>query len=138
MKLLTPKEVLQALIDGKDIEYRFTEHADWIPVDKFKTTINILTGSETYFRLKPDVVVIGDVSFPKPVTEKLSWQTVYYYPSLEREELCNTGMWGNSGFDHILLQRSLIHLTEEDAVEHAKALIKLSGGIPNQGTIFGC
>lgn len=138
MKLLTPQEVLQALERNESVEVKLIKSSQWELLDKHSRTISLLVNSGASFRLVPEMITIGNISFPKPVTEKLPWQTVYYYPSLEREELCNADMWGNSGFDHTLLQRGLIHLTEEDAVEHAKALIKLSGGIPNQGTIFGC
>lgn len=95
MKLLTPEEVLQAIKDGKQVELNLANiTSEWEILELSNFTLENLIDKYYIFCLKPNMITIGDVSFPKSITEKLPWQTVYYYPSLEREELYNADMWG--------------------------------------------
>lgn len=47
-------------------------------------------------------------------------------PTIDR--LCFWSEWDNVKLDEQRLERGVVHLTEENAIAHAKALIKLSGG----------
>lgn len=70
----------------------------------------------------------GDVSFPKPVNEPPKRGETYYYPNIIRTSLAGCNEWLGDEVDLKLFESNMVHLTEENAIEHAKALIKLSGG----------
>lgn len=136
-ELLTPHEALQALIDGKDVEYRQVDRigsAKWEDLNDSES-IYALTDTEKYeLRLKPkpqEMVTIGDTSFPKPCMDELKDGQIYYIADLGDlrlySEFTYNGDYGDS-VDRRLLKRGLVHLTKENAIAHAKALIKLRGG----------
>lgn len=127
MKLLTPEEVLQAIKDGKKVEYLYGKEDEWYELKDFDFTVENLLDSYYSFRLAQEMITIGDVSFPKPLTDKPSINTKYYYPS-SYFHLFDNGFWNNTELDCHRLKLGMLHLTKENAIAHAKALIKLSGG----------
>lgn len=128
MKLLTPEEVLQAIKDGKPVEVKFGEHYEWKLVDRFRMNIDELLDPEHSFRSPQEVITIGDVSFPKPETQAPDLGVRYYIVDLTECKLINSFAWLNSELDYHYLNIGNLHLSEENAIAHAKALIKLSGG----------
>lgn len=128
METLTPVEVIQALKNGKEVEVKFGEHYEWRTVLPHQMLLEELIDPEHQFRLMEERITIGDVNFPKPIAEELPEETIYYYPSIECNDLFNTDVWRSLPMDYRLLQRGLIHLDVRDAIAHAKALIKISGG----------
>ncbi|SPL72016.1 hypothetical protein [Acinetobacter stercoris] len=80
------------------------------------------------FQIKPRIVKIGDIEVAEPIKEPLSKGQQYFVPSLLTEKLANQLKWKNSAIDKTLLERGLIHLTEQDAINHAQAHIIVSGG----------
>lgn len=127
MKLLTPEEVLQAIKDRKPVEVKFGDDYEWELVKRCEMNIDELLNPEYLFRFPQKMITIGDVSFPKPLTDKPSINTKYYYPS-SYFHLFDNGFWNNTELDCHRLKLGMLHLTKENAIAHAKALIKLSGG----------
>lgn len=84
--------------------------------------------SDYIFRLAQEMITIGGVSFPKPESEPLSKNTRYYLPYLFKPEEPYETVWDNVEMDYKYLALGLIHLSQKNAIAHAKALIKLSGG----------
>lgn len=80
------------------------------------------------FRLAPEVIIIGDVNFPKPETKALKEGQYYFMPDLTTAKLYFRSRWDNDEYDVQRLERGFVHLSEENAIAHAKALIELSGG----------
>ena len=128
-ELLTPQEVLQALIDGQDIEFIEQDSDEWFAFNE-RFAIKYLYKENLSFRKakKQEMMTIGDVSFPKPYQGKMEYDQVYYYPTVDFKSLYDSTTWTDTPSDHMLMNRSLVHLTKENAIAHAKALIKLSGG----------
>lgn len=128
MTVLTPQETLQAIIDGKVVEVKFSEQHDWETVLTAHMNINELIDTKHHFRLAPETITIGDVSFPKPESKKPKKGTKYFYPNIVRNGLVDSYEWEEHSSDFKILKSGMLHLSKENAIAHAKALIKLSGG----------
>lgn len=131
--LLTPQEVLQALIDGKDIQYRFYDDEvatdnEWEYFYMGSTPVSWLLDGDHQFRLAQEMIKIGDVSFPKPYQGEIQIGQHYYIPKLIKESGYEPLIWEDIVFDKMCMANNMLHLTKENAIAHAKALIKLSGG----------
>lgn len=127
-ELLTPQEVLQALIDGKKIEVRSEIHDVWWEFDPRRFCVDTLLNEEVKFRMPQETITVGDVSFPKPYHGEMLYKQEYYYPIMDYASLFGSNTWENDRADLFLMKKGLVHLTKENAIAHAKALIKLSGG----------
>lgn len=128
--LLTPQEVLQAIIDGKKLEYKWCEANEWRPFNRLANGVCIecIFKGDCIFRPFQEMITIGGVSFPKPESETPEQGCNYYSPNLLSYSLYICNSWEDDRFDARRLEQGLVHLTEENAIAHAKALIKLSGG----------
>ena len=130
-RLLTPPEVVQALINGKNVEIKRlndSQNSEWEPLNEHEIHIRVLTIGLFMFRLAEEMITIGDVSFPKPVSEPLKEGQEYFMPDLCLSGLFHRGTWDDDYADTRRLNLNGIHLSKENAIAHAKALIKLSGG----------
>lgn len=135
MRELTPQETLQAITDGKNLEYRLCGTDDWRYFNHFNNGITIegiLRGS-CIFRLCREMITVGGVSFPKPETTKPASGIRYWSADPIHEDFtrCFITEWADNSYDNRVLSRGLLHLSEENAIAHAKALVKLSGGNTN-------
>lgn len=74
------------------------------------------------------MVAIGDVCFPKPESSPLRTGTTYFYPNFIKVGLEDWFEWTDDELDFKLLKSNMLHLSKENAIAHAKALIKLNGG----------
>lgn len=128
MQLLTPDEVLKLIQEGKQVEVRWSEEHDWEYVLPNQMIIDELIDPEHQFRLAQEMITIGDVSFPKPESSPLRKGTTYFYPNFIKSSLVDFFEWTDDELDFKLLKLNMLHLSEENAIAHAKALIKLSGG----------
>ena len=74
--------------------------------------------------------IIDGVNFPKPVSEPLVPGTKYWVTDTdyERHAALDPFLWADSSCDKMFLERGLVHLSKENAVAHAKAMIRLIGG----------
>lgn len=132
MTILTPQEALQAIADGKKLEYKWHTDDEWYmfyPLINGVFLENIMKG-KSVFRLAQEMITIGDVSFPKPESNPLKNGTEYWVAD-PTSQYCTTqgaNCWGNDDLDKNYFRRNLVHLSKENAIAHAKALIKLSGG----------
>lgn len=129
MTNLTPTEVVQAVIDGKEIEFKSNTGTAWVLFDPNEYVITALIDGKYQFRIIQEVITIGDVSFPKPQTEYLLKDETYYMPDITKSDLYRWEYWEFDGHDKQALKNGMVHLTKENAIAHAKALIKLSGGV---------
>lgn len=91
-------------------------------------SLNVLLNPKNSFRLRQAMLTVENVIFPKPETKPLAKDTRYYLPFLLNPDKPYEALWDNVEMDYKYLKAGLIHLSEENATEHAKALIKLSGG----------
>jgi hypothetical protein len=122
-------EVLKAIADGKDVQYRYNGDLEWYPpcIGEF-AEFNPLNAPNFEWRVAPEILRIGDMDVPKPCREAPPFDTVYYYPFLTHSELYSYTYWDRGDHDLRALASGLVHRTKEAAITHAKALIKISGG----------
>lgn len=132
MTVLTPQETLQAIADGKKLESKWYDSEKWNeynPVEHLIAVSHIFSG-KFVFRPAQERITIGDVSFPKPESKSLEIGTEYWVadPAYLPYSLEYPSIWCGDNTQKEYLRRGLIHLNRENAITHAKALIKLSGG----------
>lgn len=131
MTTLTPPEVVQALLDGKDVECTRamdSQSNDWYSLNQYETSISMLTNGLFIFRLAQETVTIGDVSFPKPESEPLRDGDEYWMADPTHKRYVLLFEWSDDEFHKQVLDRAIVHKSKENAIAHAKCLIKLSGG----------
>ena len=126
MKLLTLAEVVQAIQDGKKVEYRCPNDT-WRELKWENVSLGKLLNSDLQFRLAQEMIVVGDVSFPKAESEPLEDDDEYWVADPTCIYYTFSGRWAGDKWDRWALRRGLLHKSKENAVAHAKALIKLSG-----------
>jgi hypothetical protein len=78
------------------------------------------------YRRKPRTININGYEVPEPVREPLKSGDLYFIASLEYECFYSFQTWAYSPADYLSLERGLVHLTQEAAVAHAKALLSLT------------
>lgn len=123
---MKPEEVLEALRLGKEVEYNYLG-GDWVSYNQV-SPVGALTSEEYSFRIK-EMITIGNMSFPKPVTKKPKFDSRYYTPSLgDRHKLYIELTWEDDSIDNASFEQGLVHLSKDNAIAHAKALIEISGG----------
>lgn len=119
------KDVKLAWAKGETVQYRFKgddDWSDWLP----KASIHIGRGEE--WRVKPKTITIGTMEVPAPATMPLKYGTPYWIPLLFRRELYTKTLWTDNKWDELAIKHGMIHLSKENAIAHAKALILVSGG----------
>lgn len=78
------------------------------------------------YRRKPRTININGHEVPEPEREVLKEGSTYWVARFEYELLCDYYTWRNDELDYRWLKRGLIHLTEDAAVTHAKALLSFT------------
>lgn len=75
---------------------------------------------------------LGGLEYPAPETEAPETNTRYYLPALYSDWYYTIARWDNSPGDNKYLEAGLVHLTEEAAEAHARAILaaikKANGG----------
>lgn len=78
------------------------------------------------YRIKPATVSINGIEAPKGLTEAPALGTKYYIPEIGQRYTCvNSFTWTHDTFDLMMLERGIVHLTKENAIAMAKAMLKL-------------
>lgn len=81
------------------------------------------------YRRKPKTININGYDVPEPVREPLENGDQYHLPSFNNIA-CGSGYktsrWGGDGIDMKRLASGIIHLSEEAALSHAKALLSFT------------
>lgn len=124
---LSYDEIIRALKEHRTVEYRCLGHDEWFKLSGM-SDVNVFLSDDIEFRMTSEMVTIGDVSFPKPESKPLKDGDEFWvaYPTFIHYAL--SGNWVGDKLDKLALSRGFLHKSKEDAIAHAKALIKLSGG----------
>ena len=72
--------------------------------------------------MKQPTILCNGIKVPAPETVAPSAGTKYYYVECITREIIQYHTWYSDTTDNRLLKRGLVHLTKEDALEHAKAM----------------
>jgi hypothetical protein len=90
-----------------------------------------ITSMQYELRPRKKMMKIGDYKFPEPEREAPEVGTDYCYPEPYNINTVGTGCWAGDVHDFAALKAGQVHIgesKEEAASEHAKAMIKASGG----------
>lgn len=127
MNILNGTEAFTAMSAGQKIECRHVgSDLDFNDIRNFSATVFI--DQDYAFRIAVIYMMIGAMQVPEAVKDTPAKGVQCFSPSLLTAELSKAFKWRNSDSDLILLQRGLVHLYEENAITHAKALIAVSHG----------
>lgn len=123
-------ETLQAMhwwLDGEQIQYKACS-VEWENFNGITETATVVFSDAAEYRLKPRTIMIGDMEVPAPETEAPDDGVRYYFFSSYGSEITDNVCWRGDAMDIRMLKHGLVHLTEEAATAHARALIAISGG----------
>lgn len=127
MTNLTVREAAQAILDGKALEYKCPITGAWVLDEVPIMTVSVHNlNIPTNYRLATETITVNGVKVPKPESKPLAKGKRYYIAILHYTEFCGIYTWGDDAGDRIYLSRGLIHLTEEAAVAHAKAMLEVT------------
>lgn len=127
---LTAIEAVQALINGKEIEIKHKSNKHWEEYNPLEFLGVVFINGEYDFRLSSiEFITIGDVTFPKPETVEPKFNQEYWFITDLSNATVKSDYWVGASREEELLKKGLVHLCEQNAIAHAEALIKLSGGV---------
>lgn len=128
---ITAIEAIHALMRGRAVECKRKSNSRWEKYEPHSHLGIVLIGCEYDFRLAPsEFIIIGDVAFPKPETVEPQFDEDYWVvANVSSAVLVHKYSWEGSKADIEVLKRGLLHLSRKNAIAHAIALIKLSGGV---------
>lgn len=127
MNILNGTEAFTEMSAGQKIECRHVESKlDFDDIRNFPATVFIDPSFE--FRVAVVYMLIGAMHVPEAVKDAPAKGVQCFSPSVLTAELSKAFKWRNSDSDLTLLERGLVHLYEENAITHAKALIAVSHG----------
>ena len=139
------KDILLALADGKEVQWRHNETDEWVkiePSDAFSLISSALKSRLTYgyyspdrWRVKSDQhIYVNGLALNAPIKEKPEiGHTVYVAnPMASRPDdlMVSRIVWSDSHYDNTLLRREILHENASNANAHAAAMIinKKAGG----------
>lgn len=119
--------VLHAIADGKVIQRYFGNEVVWPTVSSTRLLELIAAGEAgdpAEYRVKPDTIMVNGIEVPEPqrvapADDKRYWITDVTAIEPDEFELC----WAGTECEMTWLQRGLVHLSKENAIAHAKAMV---------------
>lgn len=123
IKFLEVKRAYYADPENVVAQWRYVGDTNWMDVIG-----EPCWDADKEYRIRPRTIRIGDIDVPEPVRDKLAEGCQYFIADMHDDDFWGRSSWGNDTSDEVWLSRGLIHLTKEAAIEHAKALIIVSGG----------
>lgn len=115
-------ELLRALADGKQIQWRADGPEEWADCDADTALSYIAAGHTPALRVKPEFVRF-ECKVPRPLGSAPPKGTAYFIPDLGRESFVSRQVWAGSEADRRVLERGLVHLASADAHQHANVLL---------------
>lgn len=108
-----------------EFEYYDDVYQRW---EKCRYDEDVFENLPSKVRPRPRTITIAGMEVPEPLREPLDHRKRYYVAIPTDEGLVFKTAWNGDRGDDIWLRRGLIHLTEDAARQHARALIRASGG----------
>lgn len=131
MNFLNGTKAFEAMSAGQKIECRHViSTLDFDEIRNFPATV--FFDQDYEFRIAVIYMTIGLMQVPEAVKDAPAKGTLCFAPSLLTTERSKSFKLKNSESDLELLTRGLVHLYDENAVTHAKALIAASLGQVNK------
>lgn len=120
------KEFMEAMLAGETVvdglaKWKLVDDAVVVNSSMYLTLPNNFFGTCT----KPKTFFINGIELALPERVAPSILTVYYLADITIQTLYYKHVWNNDFGDTQYLSRGLVHLTKENAIAHAKALLSL-------------
>lgn len=90
--------------------------------DTSDSRLDLIKGT---WQIKPEVILINGIEVPAPERTKPKEGTTYYVPALRQVGFIGL-RWDTAIGDHLHLVNGLVHLVQENAITHAKALLSFT------------
>lgn len=121
--------LLAAISELKTIQFFFVSTNKWEDVDA-STVLKAMLQIEdiTKYRVAPKLIKIGNLDVVMPQRFALKYNTPYFIPRVDCSKLYSDHIWTDHNVDIERLNRGLVQLDADDAITHAIAMIKVSGG----------
>lgn len=131
-------QVLRWIADGEDVQARLPgsevsgefesligNFNAWNYSDDWKQCLlsGDFGGHEWEFRLKPRTITVNGREIVAGETAAPELRSTYWSPWFSKDELVCVVRWSDDGVDKNFLKRGLVHLTKENAIAHAKAML---------------
>ncbi|WP_026470077.1 hypothetical protein [Alkanindiges illinoisensis] len=119
-------EYLKAWADGQEVEVKRDEHGScWRDVPK-TASLSAFESDMNEFRIKPKTININGFEVPEPVRKPLDSGCEYWYVNHACEHGYGADNWDSNKFHRIRLRNGAVHLTQEAAELHARALLSFT------------
>lgn len=120
-------QVLRWIADGEDVEGRCVGHIHWENINDFGAAKFSLAFQDRSldidyeFRLKPRTITVNgrEIATGEAVAPKAE----FFFVDIDAPNLWGATCWGGTNLDKLRLERGLVHLTKENAIAHAKAML---------------
>ena len=106
-----------AIIAGKEIK----RGGDFVPLAEI-----YFDGNADSYAIQQEMRSLNGYEYPVPETEAPEVGTPYCVPCIDGSILCK--IWHGIRFDLNRLSLRIVHLSEENAIAHTKAIILAGGG----------
>ena len=118
-------ELLRALADGKQIQWRADGPEGWVDCDADAALAYMAAGHTPALRVKPEFIRF-ECTVPRPLdcAPPAGVWAIYFIPDLGRESCVSRQVWTGGEADRRVLERGLVHLAAADAYQHADALLR--------------
>lgn len=118
---------LKQHLNGELIEYRRTDLTTprskvWKLVENY-LSIDMFDAKNVEFRVQPKMTIVNRYSINSPIIDKPDCGTTYFVADPVDDELFLSSIWDDDAYDNLLFDRGLCHLSRENAIAHAKAMI---------------
>ncbi len=122
-------EVIEAWANGDAIQFKNATVGRFLDYDNRADFVPCFNDPETDWRVKPRSIMIGDMEVAYPLTDGPERGTSVFIAAPMTSSLYAEMTWSNvSQFCEKVLLRGFVHLNPRAAIDHAKALILVSGG----------
>lgn len=116
-------QVLRWIADGEQIQW-YGWGGQWHPIEH-DTIMKALSGEDAappeHFRLKSSTITVNGREVQAP--ETVEPEGYFFIADPAHDDLCISAIWRKDFQKKIALQRGLVHLTKENAIAHAKAML---------------
>jgi len=109
---------------GEDVQIGGAHAFEYFDLN-FQHSLSDFNNPAYRFRLKPQTIQIGSHTINKPISVKPEMGAEYFVVDLQDKKKYDTDEWTDHDVDNLFLERGLIHLTKDDAINHADALLEL-------------
>lgn len=128
---MTRNEILQAIIDGKELES--IDRAGWEPCTHKEVLFCLADGINTnLFRIKQNTIKVNGWEIIAGITQPLEDGESYFYAEVSASDYFSQSIWSNHTLDKLWLSRGLIHDTKENSIAHTKAMLGIDPNSPNE------